>query len=123
MVVFATFNAVPVVVAIVLPVPVTLTVPPPVATNPPPLVASMSRLLPVKLIVAPVLFVRLTAVDVPPFSALPAPENRIVPAALPSRKMTLALPLVCEMAPDRVMFPAPGGADPGCRPCAPCRSS
>ena len=71
----------------VLPVPVTLTVPPPVATKPVPLVASMSRPPPVKLMVAPVLSVRLTAVDVPPFSTLLAPENVIVPAALSSRKM------------------------------------
>ena len=70
MVVLTTFSAVPVVVAIVLPVPVTLTVPPPVATKPPPLVASMSSPPPVKLMVAPVLLVRLTAVDVPPFSTL-----------------------------------------------------
>ena len=70
MVVLATFSAVPVVVAIVLAVPVTLTVPPPVAWNPPPLVASMSSPPPVKLIVAPVLSVRMTAVAVPPFSTL-----------------------------------------------------
>ena len=90
MFVLATFSAVPVVVAIVLTVPVTLTVPPPVATKPLPLVASMSSPPPVKLMVAPVLLVRLTAVDVPPFSTLLAPENVIVPAALPSRKITLA---------------------------------
>ena len=70
MVVLATFSAVPVVVVIVLPVPVTVTVPPPVATKPLPLVASMSSPPPVKLVVAPVLLVRLTAVAVPPFSTL-----------------------------------------------------
>ena len=60
-----------------------------------------------KLMVAPVLFVRLTAVDVPPFSTLLAPENAIVPAAFWSRKMTFALPLDCVIVPDSVMFPAP----------------
>ena len=107
MVVLATFSAVPVVVAIVLTVPVTLTVPPPVAWNPPPLVASMSSPPPVKLMVAPVLLVRLTAVAVPPFSTLFGPENRIVPPALSSRKMALVLPLARVMVPESVMFPAP----------------
>ena len=60
-----------------------------------------------KLMVAPVLSVRLTAVDVPPFTTLLAPENVIVPAALSSRKMTLALPLECVIVPDSVMLPAP----------------
>ena len=71
------------------------------------LVASMSSPPPVKLMVAPVLLVRLTAVDVPPFSTLLAPENAIVPAALPSRKITLALPVECVIVPESVMLPAP----------------
>jgi hypothetical protein len=46
---------------IVLPVPVTPRVPPPLAPKPVPLVVVMDRLPPVKLVVAPVLFVSVTA--------------------------------------------------------------
>src|SRR5262245_36467446 len=106
-VVLVTFSAVPVVVVIVLPVPVTTRVPVVVAVDPPPLVVSISSPPPMKLMVVPVLLVRLTAVDVPPFSTLLAPENVYVPAALPSRKMTFALPLECVIVPDRKMLPAP----------------
>lgn len=65
MVVFATFNAVPVVLAMVLLAPVTLMVPPPVALNPVPLVVEMANAPPVKLIVHPVLAMDVTAVLAP----------------------------------------------------------
>ena len=68
MVVLATLSAVPVPELMVLPVPCTVTVPPPVALKPVPDVVVMSRPLPplaLKLIVAPVLLARLTAVFAP----------------------------------------------------------
>ena len=68
-VVLTTLSAVPLAELIVLPVPCTFRapsrVPPPVALKPMPVVVVMSRPLPaaLKLIVAPVLLVRLTAVS------------------------------------------------------------
>lgn len=77
MLVLTTFSAVPVVVLMVfgfVPV-VTVTVPPPVAVNPVPLVVSMSNPPPVKLMVAPVLVLRFTAVFAPVLSVFVPPEN------------------------------------------------
>src|SRR5262245_23463572 len=81
MVVFATFRAVPVCELIVLFDPVTLTVPPPVALNPVPLVVVIARLPLLKVIVPPVLLVRLTAVAVV-VDAVTEPPNVVVPPDL-----------------------------------------
>src|SRR5262245_14924883 len=69
-VVLATLSPAPVVESITLFAPWTEMVPPPVALKPTPEVVSMFSPPPVKLIVAPVLLVRLTAFDVPVFKVL-----------------------------------------------------
>ena len=81
MVVLATFSAVPVVVASVLAAPVTLTVPPPVAVKAA-TVPVESWTPPVRLMVAPVLLVRLMPSPVPPVSVM-GPEMATVPPVLP----------------------------------------
>src|SRR5262249_37819055 len=90
-VVFATFSAVPVVVASVLADRVTLTVPPPVAVNAG-LAPVESETPPVRLIVAPVFEVRLMPLPLPPLSVI-WPERAIVPPDLPVTLTAKPLPV------------------------------
>src|ERR1043165_9966866 len=75
-----TLMAVPVPLVMVLPVPCTVTVPPPVALKPTPDEVVRERLLPLKLMVAPVLDVRLIALPVEVLSVfVPVPLMLMVP--------------------------------------------
>src|SRR5580765_7717438 len=99
-VVFATFSAVPVVVASVLFDPVTLTVPPPVALNA--VFAPVEAMTPpVRLIVAPVLLLRMIPLPVDET----APPRVTVPAVRP--EIATALPALVVIALPIVMVPFP----------------
>ena len=93
--VLSTSSAVPVVVAIVLPEALALTVPPPVAVNAA-LTPVDSWIWPLKLMVAPVLDVRLMPEPVPPVSVM-APESAMVPPFLPLMLTARPVPVLVMM--------------------------
>ena len=90
MAVLVTVTAAPLVVATVLSAPVTLTVPPPVAVKA--AFAPVERsIFPLRLIVPPVLLVRLMPEPLPPVSAM-SPDRVIAPPVRPLMRTACPLP-------------------------------
>ena len=92
-VVLAMLIAAPVVLVTELPLPCTLTVPPPAALKPVPVVVAIARPPLMKLMVAPVLEVNVTAADAPVLSALLAPLKLTLPAFRLSTSTPVQVPV------------------------------